>query len=382
MLAEIGAMSLWFISAAILPSMVLDAQITGARQAALSSGVQAGFVIGAVISAVLGLADRFDPRRLFAICAIVAAFANVALVILPPGGNLSILMRFLTGAALAGVYPVGMKIVVGWSQKDRGLWVGMVVGALTLGSALPHLFSFLGGADWKMVVIVASLASAISGGIVLRTNLGPYHAKSTRFDPTAILQAWTNKRVRLAYLGYFGHMWELYAMWAWIGAIAFASYASTLAPDAAQSAATLTAFVAIAAGAPVCILAGSLADRFGKAEIAIAAMVLSGSFALLAALAFGGPVWLSACLFILWGIAIIPDSALFSALVADAAPAEQVGSLMTLQTAIGFALTFFTVQITPIVATSLGWPLVLALMALGPFAGVYAMMLLRRLTRP
>lgn len=379
MFAEIGAMSLWFISAAILPSMLLEADVSTIRQAALSSGVQAGFVIGALLSAFLGLADRYDPRHVFAVAAIIAAGTNLVLIWVIPGGNLAIMMRFLTGAALAGVYPVGMKIVVGWSVKDRGLWVGTMVGALTLGSALPHLFSFLGGANWRIVIVVASIAAASSGIACLATKLGPHHSKSLRFDPRQVLEAWTNKRVRYAYLGYFGHMWELYAMWAWIGAISLASYLPTLAPVDAQNFSTLTAFFAIAAGAPVCIVAGSFADKFGKENVAIASMVFSGTFAVLAALAFGGPVWVSFVLFVLWGIAIIPDSALFSALVADAAPADQVGSLMTLQTAIGFALTFLTVQVTPLVATSFGWPLVLVILSLGPVGGVVAMARLRRL---
>jgi MFS family permease len=381
MLAEIGAMALWFISAAVLPAMLLEADVSTTRQAALSSGVQAGFVVGAMVSAFFGLSDRYDPRRVFAICAIAAAAANLALVWTVPGGNPAILMRFITGAALAGVYPVGMKIVVGWSRNNRGLLVGTMVGALTLGSALPHLFSFFGGTNWRVIILIASATSCLAGLACLWTHLGPYHSKSLRFDPRSVLQAWTNKRVRYAYLGYFGHMWELYAMWAWIGAISLASYSPHLQPLAAQNFSTLTAFIAIAAGAPVCIIAGSLADRLGKEKIAIISMVMSGSCALLAALTFGGPVWISFFLFVLWGIAIIPDSALFSALVADAAPPEHVGSLMTLQTAIGFALTFFTVQLTPVVAIGLGWPTVLVLLALGPAVGIYAMMCLRRLSR-
>lgn len=378
MLAEIGAMSLWFISAAILPSMLQEVDVTTFRQAALSSGVQAGFVIGALASAFLGLSDRYDPRHVFAISALFAAAANIFLVWSIPGGNFAIFLRFLTGAALAGVYPVGMKIVVGWGVKDRGLLVGTMVGALTLGSALPHLFSFLGGPDWRVVVMVASAVAAVAGLASLWISLGPHHSNSLRFDPGAVLQAWTNKRVRYAYFGYFGHMWELYAMWAWIGAISLAAYAPNLAPQSAQSASVLTAFVAIAAGAPACLIAGSLADKFGKEDVAIASMVLSGSFAILAALAFGGPVWLCFVLFVLWGITIIPDSALFSALVADAAPADQVGSLMTLQTALGFALTFLTVQATPVVASLASWPVVLVLMSSGPLGGVYAMVKLRR----
>ena len=382
MLAEFGAMSLWFISAAILPAMVAEAAISPVRQAALSSGVQAGFVIGALLSAVVGLADRFDPRRVFTVSVFIAAVANLMLLWVVPGGDMAIAMRFLTGAALAGVYPVGMKIVVGWGLKDRGLLVGAVVGALTLGSAMPHLISLLGGADWRITVIAASVIATLAGVAVPFAKLGPHHSSSSKFDPKAVLQAWTNKRVRYAFFGYFGHMWELYAMWAWIGAIALASYSQTMDVTAAQRFATLTAAIAIAAGAPFCVAGGLLADRFGKAEVAIGSLVLSGLFAVLCAATFGGPVWISFTLFILWGIAIIPDSALFSAIVADVAPPDQVGSLMTLQTAFGFTLTFVTVQATPVIASSIGWPFAMVLMSFGPLFGIASMQSLRTILTP
>lgn len=375
--AEIAALSLWFLSAAILADLLQEVTVSAARQAALSSAVQAGFVVGALASAVLGLPDRFDPRKLFAISAVLAGGVNLVLIVSEPGGNVAILARFLTGACLAGVYPVGMKIAVSWGKADRGFLVGALVGALTLGSALPHLFVYVGGADWRAIVVIASAASIVAGVLCLGAGLGPHHVKASRFNPGVVREAWRNKSVRLAYVGYLGHMWELYAMWAWIGAIALASY-GLAGLENAQSFATLTAFLAIAAGAPVCVIAGRLADRFGKAEVALISMVVSGSCAVLAAATFGGPVWLSFMIFIVWGVSVIPDSALFSALVADAAPPEQTGSLMTLQTALGFALTFATVQLTPVAAGLLGWPVVLVLLAIGPVVGIVAMDRLRR----
>ena len=379
-LAEIAALSLWFVSSAILPDMLREAQLSGVRQAALSSGVQIGFVIGALASAILGIADRYDPRRVFALSALLAGAANLILIIAIPGGSLAIAARVATGAFLAGVYPVGMKIAVGWGEKDRGFLVGALVGALTLGSALPHLFALLGGAEWRLVVGIASCSAFGASGIVLAVGLGPFHRKAAAFDPGVVLEAWRNRRVRYAYLGYLGHMWELYAMWAWVAAIALASYGVTLDPEAAASFATITAFIAIAAGAPTCAVAGFIADRFGKAEVAMLCMVLSGSCALLAALTFGGPVWLTFAILVAWGIFIVPDSALFSALVADAAPPENAGSLMTLQTALGFALTFLTVQATPVLAHGIGWPPVLIVMAIGPALGIVAMQRLRRIS--
>jgi MFS family permease len=373
-LAEIAGMSLWFASAAILPDMVRESGIDAVRQAMLSSGVQLGFVAGALAVAASGLADRFDPRRVFAICGVLAALCNAALLVAPTGGAVAILLRVLTGLLLAGVYPVGMKIAVGWGTKDRGLLVGLLVGALTIGSALPHLAAWLGGADWRSVIVATSALALVGGLLVLLCGLGPHHARAPRFSTRAISLAWTNRRIRLTYVGYFGHMWELYAMWAWIGVAAAASYGALLGTDEATRLAKLTAFLAIALGGLTCAPAGWVADRIGKAQVTIIAMALSGSAAIATALSFGGPIWLTFVLIILWGIFVIPDSAQFSALVADASPPDLAGSAMTLQTALGFALTAVTVQATPLLAHAFGWPAVLAGLALGPIVGIAAML--------
>ncbi|MCB1522047.1 MAG: MFS transporter [Hyphomicrobiaceae bacterium] len=380
MVAEVAAMSLWFVSAAILPDMLREAAISPFRQAALSSSVQAGFVVGALTSAILGLADRYDPRRVFALSAIGAGLANAVLLVTAPGSSLAIAARFATGALLAGVYPVGMKIAVGWGREDRGFLVGALVGALTLGSASPHLIALFGGADWRPTVLIASAGAIAAGLLCLFVTIGPHHAISRRFDPRIVQSAWTNRRVRLAYAGYLGHMWELYAMWAWIAAATAASYAVTVPAATAETLAKLTAFLAIAGGGLACAVAGSFADRIGKAEVTIIAMTVSGTAAVLTALSFGGPVWITFVIAIVWGIAIVPDSAQFSAIVADSAPPDQAGSMMTLQTALGFALTFVTVQVTPVLAASFGWPIVLALLAIGPAFGIPAMLRLRNMT--
>lgn len=371
--AEVAAMSLWFVSAAILPDMAREVPLSAFQMAALSSGVQLGFVAGALIVAVLGLADRFDPRRVFAISAMSAGLINALLLIVSPASVTAVIARVLTGALLAGVYPVGMKIAVGWGQRDRGFLVGLLVGALTLGSAVPHLLALGGGANWRITVAIASLAAIGAGLIGLLTTLGPHHATAARFNVRAIGQAWTNPRVRLAYAGYLGHMWELYAMWAWIAAATAVSYGATMPTDDAARFAKLTAFVAIGSGGIACAIAGYIADRIGKANVAIAALAVSGASAVATAATFGGPPWLTFVVVFVWGISIVPDSAQFSALVADAAPPSDAGSLLTFQTALGFALTFFTVQLTPVAAATFGWPVVLAALALGPAFGIVAM---------
>lgn len=370
-------MSLWFVSAAILPDMLRETAISPFRQAALSSAVQIGFVFGALTSAILGLADRFDPRRVFAISAIGAGLINLVLLVVVPGSILAILARVATGFLLAGVYPVGLKIAIGWGDKDRGFLVGALVGALTLGSAVPHLIAISGGTNWRFTLIVSSISALLAGLTILFISLGPHHSIAPKFNPKTITTAWTDKRIRLAYAGYLGHMWELYAMWAWIGVATTISYSATLPLETAQYLAGLTAFVAIASGAIACVFAGKLADNIGKAEVTIFAMALSATAAIATALTFGGPVWITFAIVVFWGITIIPDSAQFSAIIADIAPPDQAGSLMTFQTALGFALTFITVQITPSLAAIFGWPIVLAALALGPAFGIVAMLKLR-----
>ncbi|MEM7291553.1 MAG: MFS transporter [Pseudomonadota bacterium] len=378
-LAQVFALSLWFITAAILPDMSREFEISSLAQAALSSAVAAGFVAGALVSALTGLSDRFDPRQVFSVCAALAAVSGFALLAFEPGGATSIALRFSTGMMLAGVYPVGMKIAVGWGKEDRGLLVGLLVGALTFGSASPHLVAWLGEAQWRSTITIVSCLTLVSSAIILFSKLGPFHASAPAFKMSAIGQAWTNKRVRYAYLGYFGHMWELYAMWAWIGIATLASYKMSMPMDDAVALSKLTAFLAIGIGGLTCFFGGWIADRMGKAEITIIAMSVSGLAALGTAASFGGPPWLTFLVVMIWGLSIIPDSPQFSALVADASPPDIAGSLMTFQTAIGFALTIATVQITPVFAKAAGWPATLSLMAAGPVFGIWFMLKLRRL---
>jgi len=304
------------------------------------------------------------------------------LLVATPGSMEAILLRGATGAFLAGVYPVGMKIAVGWSIKSRGLLVGLLVGGLTLGSAAPYLLSYLGGADWRITVSIASLLSVGAAMLIMKTENGPYHSKQLKVDFQALTAAWTNVSIRRAYGGYLGHMWELYTMWAWIGVALAASFSYQIPVDEADHLSKLITFIVIGLGALSCPLAGYVADHIGKAELTIVAMAISGISAVLFGLTFGGNIWVTIIIAAIWGMFIIPDSAQFSALVADFADSDTAGSLMTLQTALGFALTTFTVQIAPLVAAKVGWSVLMASLVIGPLFGIYSMWTLRRAHNP
>ena len=374
-LSQVLALSVWFAGAAALPGLLAAAEIGRWAQAALTSAVQIGFVAGALASALTGLPDRVDPRRLFAAGAAVAGLANLAALATEPGSLAMIATRALAGGALAFVYPVGMKLAASWARGDAGLLVGLLVGALTLGSATPFLFALAGAeTGWRTPFLLSALWAAVAAGLILLASIGPALKAGAPFRPGAALLAWRDKALRYANLGYLGHMWELYAMWAWIGAFASAYWTARNAP---ASAAALTAFAVVAIGAAGCLIAGWIADRHGRTTVTMAAMGVSGACALLAGALFNAPPWLMLTVLLVWGVAVIADSAQFSAAIAELAPPESAGSLLTLQTAMGFALTAIIVQALPLWIDFAGWAWGFAPLAIGPAFGVWAMARLR-----
>ncbi|MFM0553368.1 MFS transporter [Paraburkholderia sediminicola] len=378
LLCQVGAMSVWFSSSAVV-AIVRQAESLSALQATLlTSAVQAGFVAGTVTSALLSLADRYDPRRLFMGSALTAGVATACLVFLAPASPLAILLRLLTGICMAGVYPVGMRLAATWAKGDLGLLIGLLVGALTFGSASPHLLAALGGSSWRAIYGISACCALLAGVAILLCGVGPNMARATRIEWSALAGAWRNPALRLANLGYLGHMWELYAMWAWLAVFLQASFAAAGMREPRAAAEWLT-FGAVAAGALGAWLGGVLADRLGRTTVTIGAMAVSGACAALMGWLLGAPVWLVGCVALCWGISVIADSAQFSASIAELAEPASIGTLLTAQTCAGFLLTLVSIHLVPDVVALAGWRGAFSMLAIGPILGCIAMARLRRL---
>jgi MFS family permease len=378
-LAEFLGMTLWFSATAAAPAIRAELALTGNQAAWLTMAVQAGFVAGTLLSATLNLADALNARRLFAIGCLAGALANGAIALGSTATPL-VSLRFATGLALACVYPPGMKIAAGWFLDRRGTALGIVVGALTIGSAFPHLLAWAAAdVPWRALLGVSSLLALAGGAIVaFAVQDGPYVSASAPFDAHAVARVVRNRGIRLATLGYLGHMWELYAMWTWIPAFATAWLLSRSASPGSRG--SLVAFAAIASGAAGCVLAGRWADAWGKAAVARHAMVTSGACAGLTALLFGGPEWVLALLAVIWGLSVVADSAQFSALVAEHSPRTHVGTALTLQTCAGFLLTMVSLRLVPALAEGIGWRWAFVVLLPGPALGALAMRRLERMS--
>ena len=363
------AMTTWFSASAVVPQLRADWGLGDSAAAWLTIAVQLGFVAGALVSSVLNVADVIAPRLVILTGAAGAAGANALLAVVSSAGP-AIPLRFLTGFFLAGVYPPALKLMATWFLRGRGTALGILVGALALGSATPHLVNALGGLDWRTVVLATSALTLAGGLLALAVRDGPYPFPQATFDPHQARRVFSNRGVRLASLGYFGHMWELYAMWAWF--VVF--YSTSVEPGAAAAYAT---FAVIAAGALGCWAGGVLGDRIGRPETTALAMAVSGTCALAIGLLLDAPAWVVLAVGLVWGFTVVADSAQFSTLVTEHADQAYVGTALTMQLAVGFTLTVATIWLMPVFADAVGWRWAFAFLAPGPALGVLAMLRLR-----
>ena len=377
-LAELLALSLWFSASAVLPALKLEWELGDGGGAALTIAVQAGFIVGTLASALANLPDIVAARTLMVIGAALGALANGALALGVSSLGPALALRFVTGVCLAGAYPPAMKIMATWFREGRGLAIGVLIGALTVGSATPYLIPAITALNWRGTLLVAS-ALALAGAVVVLFFVGdgPHRFPSARFDLRMAAAVFRERGPRLACFGYLGHMWELYAMWTWIAAFLAASLEANgggsyvgLGPSGATS-------LVVALGALGCWAGGVASDRWGRTALTMVAMALSGTCAAIIGLTFGGSPSLTLLVAAVWGITVIADSAQFSTAITELSPSAYVGTALTAQTCIGFALTMASIWLIPPLVARVGWRWAFAVLAIGPALGVIAMARLR-----
>ena len=369
-------MSLWFSGSAVVPALTREWRLSETAAGWLTLSVQIGFVAGTLLSALFNLPDIISPRHLFTLTAICGAIVNAAFGWFAHSAQAGITLRFFTGMFLAGVYPPAMKILATWFRHGRGLALGVLVAALTLGKAIPYLINGVGSHNWRTNVVFVSLLAVIGGVIVLLfVSDGPFALPAARFDLSQAGKVFRNHGVRLANLGYLGHMWELYAMWTWIP---FMIRASLSARKSDPSLAEVASFLVIGCGGIGCVVAGLIADRVGRTIVTSWAMAISGSCCLIIGLLFGASPIFLLIVAAIWGASVVADSAQFSACVTELGDPQYIGTALTIQTCLGFLLTIISIELIPRAVNLIGWRYAFMILAPGPLFGVISMLRLRR----
>ncbi|MEM9023871.1 MAG: MFS transporter [Bacteroidota bacterium] len=370
--SQFAGTSLWFAGNAVLPELQAHLALANNGLVGLvTSAVQLGFILGTLGFAIWTIADRYSPRLVFLVCAVLGTAANSA-IFLANGIYSLLILRFLTGFFLAGIYPVGMKIAADWYQRGLGKAIGFLVGALALGTGFPHLLrAWSGSVSWQAVIWGVS-ALAVTGGILLYTLVpdGPHRKPGHRFDPAAFVRIFRSRNFRAAAFGYFGHMWELYTFWAFVPVMLAHYYANHPSGDAGLS---LWAFLIIAVGGVSCAVGGLLSLRHGSARVAGTQLFLSGMCCLFSPLLNDLPEAAFLAYLAVWGFFVIGDSPQFSALSAQTAPPELVGTALTIMNSLGFALTIASVQCITWWSNHLNPEWAFVPLAVGPAIGLLAL---------
>ncbi|WPU98736.1 MFS transporter [Mucilaginibacter sp. cycad4] len=372
-LSQFFCTSLWFAGNAVMGDIAKQLQLEPSYLAYLTSAVQLGFITGTLVFAILGIADRFSPVRVFFTCALTAAAVN-ALACLPGTDAAMILvLRYTTGFFLAGIYPVGMKIASDHYPQGLGKALGFLVGALVLGTALPHLLkSLMATLPWRYVILSTSILAALGGcAMILLVPDGPERKPGVALNPAAFLQSFGNRQFRAAAFGYFGHMWELYAFWAFIPMILNAYNARFTTADLNVP---LLSFLIIGVGALACAGSGIISKHMGVKNVATVALTISCACCLVSPLfLFAGPTWILISFLLIWSIAVIADSPLFSTLVAQNADQQSKGTALTIVNCIGFAITIVSIQLITAFRTAENARYIYMILAIGPVLGLVAL---------